>query len=187
MFIKNSQNRQLIDEILKNLKENKGKAVEIITTANSKPEVTRDVNLIRTLMRKMDQASELGNVGFVINDIGNNKFRVFAYISDNARKKGAGKAKKGAKTHAPAHPAEGAQPERQAMSVEEMKNQMLQTVNSMPVQSLPMFLPQYQAFLEQKQKQLSAPDITETAAGRLKEEIQMTREIIEVINKKLGK
>ena len=184
MLVLDSQYKQLVDDIMKNLKDNKGKAVEITETANSKDEVKKDVNKLRTQIRRsFGKDSEYGQIGFVIKDAGNNQFRVFACMSDKAKKKGAGKAKKSA----PKAQKAGAQPgQGQAKSMEEMKNEMLQTINNMPPEALSMVMAQYQTIAAAKQQELAVPDIKEADSARLKEEIQMMQEVIEAVKKKMG-
>ena len=67
-----------------------------------------------------------------------------------------------------------------------MKEQMLKTIEKVPVQMLPIALAQNQGVLAEKQQQLAAPGTTEDVAGKTKEDIQVLEEVIAAIRKRMG-
>jgi hypothetical protein len=197
----------LVSEVIDKLKGNPGKSLEVDSADLGKLKnkikyiknlgTNEDVNHLNILVVKDEKDGKVTNVYVEWLD------KVPETVVKN---KGSGKGKKDKKAKAQdnpvkddkqkndnphAHTVEGAGGKWQTVSngagiFAGMKEQMMKSIENMPVQMLSMPLAQYQGILAEKQQQLSAPGTTEDAAGKTKEDIQVLEEVIAAIRKKMG-
>jgi hypothetical protein len=188
-----NDNRAFIAKVAKGMQENPGKCPDLDVGVKTMAEAKKKVNQLNKQRYKM--GSEYLKMVFVLAGKDDSDFRVFAMKCEPVKKKSG---KKNDKKNSGPAPVEGngKKPKAQKQDIHEapgqtknltdMKEQMLKSIESMPVQMLPMVLAQYQGMLTAKQQALAAPDIKEEAAAKIKEEIQVFEEIIAAIKKKMG-
>ena len=80
ILLRGIKNRPLIEDMLKQLKDNKDPeyVYEIETAAATKEEVQKDLRELKYDLSKLCKSSETGKIVFTITDCGNNKFCISA-------------------------------------------------------------------------------------------------------------
>jgi len=185
-----SKYKVLFDEVVSTLKVDQSKVVEIDTGAQSNEEIVKKVQLLRAQRRSVGSDSDYANLKFVTQENENMQLRAFALWDDKAKKnKSQRKNRKQAKTNNGAQAAQNTdvqseQPKPE--SITQTKEQMLKSVERIPVQMLPIALAQYQGMVMTNQQQLGAQGVTDEARAKLNEEAQALQEVIDAIRKKMG-
>jgi predicted ATP-binding protein involved in virulence len=203
----NQEHKAALDEAVQLLKNNPGKKVKLGLQGQTKEEQKPVLKRLRATLKQLIKAdSSYSAVKLSVQKSGellNVYLKERHEVKKKAEKKDKKKDKK-AKTqdntvkddkqkndNLHAQTVEGAAGQWQpvsngAGSFAGMKDEMLKSIENMPVQMLPMPLAQYQGILAEKQRQLAAPGTTEDVAGKTKEDIQVLEEVIAAINKRMG-
>lgn len=183
-----SDNRVFIVNVANGMRENPGKCPDLDVCVKTKAEAQKKVNQLNKQRYKM--SPEYLKMIFVLAGKDDSDFKVFARECEPAKKK-SGKKNGGPATAAgnSGKTTKKAQKTEQAAAPESIaatKNDMIKAIEHIPAQMLPIALAQYQGKVTEKQEELAKPGITEEAAGKVKEEIQILQEVIEAIRKKIG-
>jgi len=188
---KNSRYKPYLDNILKGLQENKGKSLKLKKTSPDKEALEKQAHSLRTQARKL--GGEYSKIGFTINKDGN-LFRLYAVWVDKAEKAGKTKGQtkgktKGAKKKAHASSSTGQAAGAPQTWNDEMQNNLIQTINSgsMDAAAMSNLLSQQQNGIPELQQKLNDPATKEEDKAYINKQIQWAQEVIETINKKLGR
>ncbi len=184
----NQTHKKVLDDALEKLKINPKIWVKLSVSGQNKDE---QMKVFRSLNKSLNKLIQIDDTYKAIKCESeckeNEQLSVFVKPRRPA-KKALPTVKKEAKNNAnkteqkpEKHPVHGA-----PQTIPELKAAMLKSIEILPAQMLPNALAQQQGTLAEKQQKLTEPGLTEEAAGRLKEEIQMFQEVIEAIKKRMG-